>query len=85
MADLTTPDITIPEEALEAAAKDLKLLLADLVDADTRATELTDEEHIVLANSACLAMLRAWPGMTSIKWDGQLIIHLKTPLPQENQ
>ena len=33
------------------------------------------------AAAIAAATLNAWPGMTSITWDGRLIITLKCPLP----
>ena len=56
-------DITIPPEAVEAAAralcKDARLFWPDL----------TKAEHDIMrgeARAACLAMLKAWPGMGTI-------------------
>lgn len=83
-------DITIPPEALEAAARALadayyrhcsddRITLAD--------TDDTPEDWMNEARAACLAMLRAWPGMweqhiTSPALNRPLSIIL--PLPQEN-
>lgn len=35
------------------------------------------------ARAAIAAGLAAWPGKTSHEWDGNLILNLKLPLPQE--
>lgn len=67
-------DITIPPEALEAVAKIIK---------DSFFTNDSDAENV--ARAACLAMLKAWPGMDTgpnIYGRQDAIIHL--PLTQEN-
>lgn len=80
-----SPDITIPDEALEEVADEF----ADAMQCPKRCERTFHSlkgvpcECSNRARAACLAMLRAWPGMTSIKWDGQIIMHLKCPLPQE--
>ena len=61
-------DITIPPEALEAAAKELYEVdtYTDDDDDDIPWEELhmiDKEEYLDYARSACLAMLKAWPGV----------------------
>lgn len=61
-------DITIPPEALEAAAKEL-YEVHPYTDEDDDVIPweelhmIDKEEHLDFARSACLAMLKAWPGM----------------------
>ena len=57
-------DINIPPEALEAAQRDAAVAIHRVVEPDTRAHELTEDEVADIARAACLAMLRAWPGMS---------------------
>lgn len=56
-------DITIPPEALEAAARAALSAIMFEVEPDARANQLTNDEYRSIARAACLAMLRAWPGM----------------------
>lgn len=56
-------DITIPTEALEAAVPRVASTLRRLVEPDTRAHDLTEDEVAEIALSACLAILKHWPGM----------------------
>ena len=76
-------DITIPPGALEAAQRDAAVAIYSLVEPDARAHELTEDEVADIARAACLAMLRAWPGMVkNYSWDashGRIIL----PLPTE--
>ncbi len=81
---MTTPDITIPSEALEAAAKELLEQFLFLYIKRNRDPfewdELSDEAKEDLrdkARAACLAMLRAWPDA------GVECGNLVLPLPQE--
>lgn len=48
-------DITIPPEALEAVARKLAI--------DTEGTDEWWTLYMRRAHAACLAMLKAWPGM----------------------
>ena len=84
------PDITIPPEALEAAARELAMALVLAVDEDCRACALTDDELTEVVSAACLAMLRAWPGMGPIRMDQPIgewcdkLPAIILPLTQEN-
>lgn len=60
---MTSTDIPIPPAVVEAAARAIERWIAALVDNDTRATELLNEERIILADQALRAGLAAWPGM----------------------
>ena len=84
----TDIDIPIPPAALEAGAKAL-CKEARLVWPD-----LNDAEHDIMraeARAACLAMLKAWPGMKpELDWDAWLgeghtpaRIAIILPLPQK--
>lgn len=77
-------NVKIPDKALKAAARELKMALILAVDEDCRACALTDDECMEAARAAGLAMLRAWPGMFLYQYgdDGSHSIIL--PLPQEN-
>lgn len=95
---MTAPDITIPDEALEAAAIDLYRSATHSPQGFSWATlhPRVRERWRKNARAACLAMLKAWPGMTT---DGREL-HFSTargapvttvkaysiilPLPQEN-
>jgi hypothetical protein len=54
-------DITIPPEALEAAARAVVCAIMFEVEPDARANQLTNDEYRTIARAACLAMLKAWP------------------------
>jgi hypothetical protein len=79
-------DITIPPEALEAAAKILHAH-AEIFD-DVPWEDLSDadqEAYMDEARAACLAMLNAWPGMTwACRGKGTPPHLLFLPLPTEN-
>ena len=85
-------NITIPPEALEAAAKELYEVdtYTDDDDDDIPWEELhmiDKEEYLDYARSACLAMLKAWPGMQHCRWNelnAAFSSHLILPLPKEN-
>jgi hypothetical protein len=69
-------DITIPPEALEAAAIELAPAPWSMY------TEDAQEHFRRKARAACLAMLRAWPGaIHNGHW--LLFPHTKLPLPME--
>ena len=77
-------DITIPPEALEAAKLEAAVAIHRLVEPDTRVHELTEDEVGEIARAACLAMLKAWPGMWHIEpidFEGKIIL----PLPPEKE
>jgi hypothetical protein len=78
-------DITIPPEALEAAARVLHAnleLFEDLPWEDL--SDEDQEEYLAQARAACLAMLKAWPGMgidiemVGVEGDYYLILFLTT-------
>ena len=74
-------DITIPPEALEAAAKVLHAHAEIFDDVPWDDLSANDQEaYMDEARAACLAMLNAWPGILP-KLDGRYLI---IPLPQEN-
>ena len=83
-------DITIPPEALEAAAKVLHYHAEIFDDLPWEDLSDTDQEaYIDEARAACLAMLKAWPGMEhdpgalvteTYRDPGKIIL----PLTQEN-
>ena len=81
-------DIIIPPEALEAGKDSAFAWLRSHMEDDVRVREMTDEELTELVSAACLAMLKAWPGMSDIpscEADGTRyprVIHL--PITQEN-
>lgn len=56
-------NIAIPKNAIEAAKRDAAVTIYRLVEPDTRAHELTEDEVGEIVLAACLAMLRSWPGM----------------------
>ena len=77
-------DITIPLEALEAAAKAIADLScpSDLFVQCVAAGGCVCREQ---ARSACLAMLKAWPGMTwACRGKGTPPHLLFLPMPAEN-
>ena len=69
---MTAPDITIPPEALEAAAIDLHRLVYE--EPDSYSWAETDEEMRThfrkIARAACLAMLQNWEGRKTENRDG---------------
>ena len=82
-------NITIPPEALEAVAKEL-YEVHPYTDEDDDVIPweelhmIDKEEYLDSARAACIAMLKAWPGMHEAKSDRlncQIII---LPLPKEN-
>ena len=77
-------DITIPPEAVEAAARAHLAASAPHLTFD----ELPDWQKAIeidAAQAACLAMLKAWPGVTYAKWrDYGQADRLVLPLPTEN-
>lgn len=86
--------ITIPPEALEAAAKADHAKWIDYASVgDDRSQYITWDdldaeqkaEAIDRARAACLAMLRAWPGMHPVNYGGDEPPFLVLPLPQEKQ
>ena len=72
-------DIIIPKEALGAAAHHAAITIYRLVDPDTRAHELTEDELGKVAIAAIAAAINAWPGMFSairteeggVEWDNE--------------
>ena len=81
-------DITMPPEALEAAAKEL-YEVHPYTDEDDDVIPweelhmIDKEEHLDFARSACLAMLKAWPkAVFAIEANNAPCIFL--PLPMEN-
>ena len=56
-------DITIPPEALEVGKDTAFAWLRSHMEDDVRVQQMTDGELTELVSAACLAMLRAWPGM----------------------
>jgi len=56
-------DITIPPEALEASKDTAFAWLRSFLEDDVRVQQMTDEELSELVSAACLAMLKAWPGI----------------------
>ena len=85
-------DITIPEEAEEAAAR--AIIIANGGDPDAllrltihKTTIKAWQQVAPLARAACLAMLKAWPGMQHCRWNelnAAFSSHLILPLPKEN-
>ena len=82
-------DITIPEEALEAAAEDIynhwQFSFTGKVPWVPGGNSLMQEKARDIARAACHAMLKAWPGMERIyrSEDGKLFTII-LPLPKEN-
>ena len=79
-------NITIPPEAIEAAAKDLRCSMQGIVSAvewDALSEQAKDFWRF-RARAACLAMLKAWPGMdTGPNIYGRQNAIIRLPLPQE--
>lgn len=77
-------DITIPPEVEEAAKREAAATVYRLVEPDTRAHELTENEVAEIVTAALRAGIAAWPGrVTNYSWDashGRIIL----PLSQEN-
>lgn len=72
-------DITIPPEALEAAAKEIAMQCRCAMACDWR-------NHMEDARAACIAMLRAWPGVRDTSTEGgepHWQHHIILPLTQE--
>lgn len=79
-----TDRITIPPDALEAGKDSAFNWLRSYMEDDVRVQQMTDEELTELVGAACLAMLKAWPGMDIERfapWSKDRTIHL--PMPQE--
>jgi hypothetical protein len=74
-------DITIPPKALEKAAFEAAVAIHRVVEADVRANDLTEEEVTEIARAACLAMLKAWPGM-QFKMNGAMRTFYILPLTE---
>ena len=79
-------DITIPPEGLEGAAEDIynhwQFSFTGKVPWVPGGNSLMQEKARDLARAACLAMLKAWPGMfPQVGYHGMEII---LPLPKEN-
>jgi hypothetical protein len=77
-----TDHITIPPEALEAAAKAIADLSCppDLFGQCEAAGGCMCRAE---ARAACLAMLKAWPGMTTSAWASPAPNAIILPLPKE--
>lgn len=82
--------ITIPPEAVKAAAREITLALVLAVDEDCRACALTDDERKELATAAIRAALAAWPGMErrepsggGVSQEPRKAPRIILPLPQE--
>ena len=81
-------DIIIPKEALGAAAHHAAITIYRLVDPDTRAHELTEDELGEVARAAIAAAINAWPWMHIHEWQrpwlgGMSGTDIILPLPQE--
>ena len=81
-------DITIPPEALEGAAEDIynhwQFSFTGKVPWVPGGNSLMQEKARDLARAACLAMLKAWPGMQHCRWNelnAAFSSHLILPLP----
>ncbi len=83
---MTTPDITIPSEALEAAAEaEYYACFGQSAGPWKDAPDWIKQSCRNHALAACLAMLRSWPGMaTTSPGDGYrfLVQHIILPLPE---
>ena len=79
-------DITIPPEAIEAGKDTAFSWLRSHMEDDVRVQHMTDEELTELVSAACLAMLRAWPGMQIVeeRADAWAVYLEITPLPKES-
>ena len=80
-------DITIPPEALEAAARAIYDILEGAVANQDYGRQMRQwEQAQELARAACLAMLKAWPGMMHIieGEPGRENAEIILPLTQEN-
>ena len=73
-------DITIPPEALEAAAK---IIRDSFYNITLRSIITNDSNAENVARAACLALLNAWPGM-EIEMVFVEEEYLILPLPKEN-
>lgn len=76
---MTTPDITIPTEVLEEVAKAICL--------HERDHDKDWPDYLGHARAACIAMIKAWPGMIWHPhgvWRKKYgVTHVILPLPQE--
>jgi hypothetical protein len=78
-------DITIPPEALEEAARAIYDILEGAVANQDYGRQMRQwEQAQELARAACLAMLKAWPGMFTYKYHDDTTTALIIPLPKEN-
>ena len=78
-------DITIPPEVLEAAARAIYDILEGAVANQDYGRQMRQwEQAQELARAACLAMLKAWPGMFTYKYHDDTTTALIIPLPKEN-
>jgi hypothetical protein len=78
-------DITIPPEALEEAARAIYDILEGAVANQDYGRQMRQwEQAQELARAACLAMLKAWPGMFTYKYHDDTTTALILPLPKEN-
>lgn len=72
--------INIPDEAVEAAAR-------EQASRDNVAWETLNDIARLLrlddARASLAAALAAWPNKTHHEWDGQLIVQIKMPLTKE--
>ena len=63
------------------------MMAQELKDVMRRVQHMTDEELTEFVSAACLAMLKAWPGMQHMDWNSRmadLSSHIILPLPKEN-
>ena len=81
-------DITIPPEALEAAAEDIynhwQFSFTGKVPWVPGGNSLMQEKARDLARAACLAMLAAWPGMFTYKYHDDTTTALILPLTENS-
>lgn len=78
-------DITISPEALEEAARAIYDILEGAVANQDYGRQMRQwEQAQELARAACLAMLKAWPGMFTYKYHDDTTTALILPLPKEN-
>lgn len=76
-----THDITIPPEAVEAAKREAAATVYRIVEPDTRAHELTENEVAQIVTAALRAGIKAWPGRTRdyMRVEDNILL----PLPQD--
>ena len=78
-------DITIPPEALEAAARAIYgILEGPVANQDFSRQKRQWEQAQELARAACLAMLRAWPGVSTGYDTRTFEDHIILPLDNTN-